>query len=137
MKGVLIAIGMVFLCFMGVAIVTATPLVGEVVMLHTQAADASWETTPLWIVDTPDGSYLRAGNPDSSGWVLRWHQNPAAKLERNDQVSDVRLVAESDKQQAINELMSERYGWADEFVGLMGDRSAALPLRVVYIGGRE
>ena len=60
-------------------------------------------------------------------------QNPAAKLERNGAVSDIRLVAEATEQQSINAKMAERYGWADDFVGIMGDRSAALPLRLVFI----
>jgi hypothetical protein len=66
--------------------------------------------------------------------VLRWHDNPAAKLERAGKLSDVLLQAEPAKQQAINERMAGRYGWADVFVGMMGDRSAALPLRVEFVG---
>ena len=58
------------------AIITATPLVGEVVTLHTRDSGGDWETTPLWIVDLEGGSYLRAGSPDESGWVTRARANP-------------------------------------------------------------
>lgn len=134
MKGALIAIGVVFSCFLVTAAITATPLVGEVVTLHTRSSGGGWETTPLWIVDTPEGSYLRAGSPEGSGWMLRWHSDPAAKLERGGAARDVDLVAEPAKRAFINERMAERYGWADSFVGLMGDRAASLPLRVEFQG---
>ena len=134
MKIGLIAIGAVFGLFLAVAIITATPLVGEVVTLHTRDAGGDWETTPLWVVDTPEGTYLRAGTPESSGWVLRWQQDPAAKLERQGKLRDVRLIGEPTKRQSIHARMADRYGWADAFVGLLGDRSGALPLRVEFIG---
>jgi hypothetical protein len=134
MKSALIAIGVMFGVFLALALITATPLVGEVVTLHTRSGNGDWETTPLWIVDTADGSYLRAGSPEGSGWVLRWYDDPSVKLERDGEVSDVVLQAEPQKRQAINDRMAERYGWADGFVGIMGDRSASLPLRVEFVG---
>jgi len=88
--------------------------------------------TPLWVVDTEEGTYFRAGNPETSGWMLRWHEDPAVRLERGDDVKDARLRAEPGKRESINQRMSERYGWADDFVGIMGDRTASLPLRVEF-----
>lgn len=133
MKVALLALGAVFVGFLAVSIITATPLVGEVVRLHTRAPGGGWETTPLWIVDTEEGTYLRAGSPETSGWMLRWHDDPAVRLERGGDVKDVRLLAEPEKRQSINQRMSERYGWADDFVGIMGDRTASLPLRVEFV----
>ena len=57
--------------FIALSIISGTSRVGEVVTLHTRAADGEWQTTPLWIVDFGDASYLRAGAPDGSGWVTR------------------------------------------------------------------
>lgn len=134
MKSALIAIGVFVAAFMLVAIVTATPLVGEVVLLHTHSGGDDWAATPLWIVDTEGGSYLRAGSPESSGWVMRWHSNAEVKLERAGAVREARLFAAPDQREVINALMADRYGWADDFIGLLGgDRSGALPLRVDYV----
>jgi hypothetical protein len=133
MKAALIALGVILGAFLLVAIITATPLVGEVVTLHTRAPSGSWETTPLWIVDTPDGAYLRAGSPEGSGWVRRWQAEPIAKLERNGKLGAVKLTAEPKRRETINALMAARYGWADVFVGLMSDRSGAMPLRVEFV----
>jgi len=112
-----------------VAGITATPLVGEVVTLHTRDASGEWTTTPLWIVDTPGGEYLRAGNPES-GWVQRLRADPAVRLERKGQVADVRLVPEPAMRDDVNAQMAEAYGWADGFVGIVGDHANALPFRV-------
>ena len=75
---IVIALAGIFIIAMGVA---ATPLAGEVVMLHTQD-NGEWSATPLWIVDDGDREYLRAGVPDNSGWVTRMRANPDVRLER-------------------------------------------------------
>ncbi len=130
MKRALIAIGVVIGGFALLSIITATPLVGEVVTLHTRGADAEWETTPLWIVEIDGSEYLRAGQPEGSGWVTRLRANPEVRLERDGQLREVRLIADGSQLQLVNQKMSERYGWADDFVGLMGDRSGSLPFRI-------
>ena len=128
MKRVLGVIGVFVLLFVVVAGITATPLVGEVVTLHTREG-GEWKTTPLWIVDAAGAGYLRAGNPES-GWVARFRADPAARLERRGELLDVALVEAPDMRREVNDLMAAKYGWADGFVGMMGDRAAALPLRV-------
>ena len=131
MKSVLTIIGILVAAFIATSIITATPLVGEVVTLHTLAADGAWKTTPLWIVDFEDVSYLRAGSPEGSGWVDRLNANPEVKLERAGKLADVRLVEEPSRVSAVNRKMGEKYGWANDFVGLMsGDRNKALALRI-------
>ena len=131
MKRALVILGVLLGGFVSLAIITATPLVGEVVTLHTRSADGEWKTTPLWVVDFGDTSYLRAGTPEGSGWVARLQANPEVRLERSGKVTDVRLVEDAARLQAVHEKMAQKYGWADDYVALMsGDRSASLAFRI-------
>ena len=116
MKKLLTVVGLLVAAFMAASIITATSLVGEVVTLHTRSADGEWQTTPLWIVDFDNASYLRAGTPDGSGWVTRLRDNPQARLERSGKLEDVRLVEEPPRLQAVHAKMADKYGWADDFV---------------------
>jgi len=135
MKNLLIIVGLLVAAFLAVSIINATPLVGEVVTLHTRDADGEWQTTPLWIVDLANASYLRAGTPDGSGWVTRLRANPQVRLDRSGEVEDVRLVEEPPQLQTVHAEMAEKYGWADDFVALMsGDRTKSLALRIEVVG---
>lgn len=130
MKTILAVVGVLVACFLALAIITATPLVGEVVTLHTRDSGGEWQTTPLWIVDLGSDAYLRAGAPDS-GWVTRVRANPDAKLERSGKLQQVLLVESPGQLDEVHSQMAEKYGWADEFVTLVsGDRADSLPLRV-------
>jgi len=131
MKKLLVIVGSLIGAFLVVSIVTATPLVGEVVTLYTRGDDGEWKTTPLWVVDFDGASYLRAGTPEGSGWVERLRANPQVRLERNGKIMDVRLVDDPQKLSAVHAKMAEKYGWADSFVALMaGDRAKSLALRI-------
>jgi hypothetical protein len=131
MKRVLIVVGLLFGVFIALSIITATPLVGEVVTLHSRDASGDWQTTPLWVVDFDNASYLRAGSPDGSGWVTRLRANPQVRLDRSGKLEDVRLVEEPSQLQAVHAKMADKYGWADDFVALMsGDRTKSLALRI-------
>ncbi len=134
MKRVLIIVGLFVVAFLALSIITATPLVGEVVTLHTRDAAGEWQTTPLWVVDFENASYLRAGTPDGSGWVTRLRANPQVRLERSGKLEDVRLVEEPPQLQAVHGEMAKKYGWADDFVALMsGDRTKSLALRIEVV----
>jgi hypothetical protein len=131
MKTIFIVIGLLVACFLALVIITASPLVGEVVTLHTRDAGGDWQTTPLWIADLEGGSYLRGGSPDESGWITRLRANPEAQLDRAGQLRAVTLVEQPARLQEVHDAMAEKYGWADGFVNLLtGDRSQDLPLRV-------
>jgi hypothetical protein len=135
MKNVLIIVGTLVAVFLALSIVAATPLVGEVVTLHTRDGDGEWQPTPLWVVDFGDASYLRAGAPDGSGWVTRLRADPQVRLERSGKVEDVRLVEEAPQLQAVHAAMAAKYGWADDFVAIMsGDRTQSLALRIEVVG---
>lgn len=131
MKKVLALVGIPVAIFVALSIITATPLVGEVVTLHTRADDGGWQTTSLWVIELGGSSYLRAGTPKGSGWVTRLQANPQARIERAGKLLNVHLVEEPAQLSAVHAAMTEKYGWADEFVSLLsGDRSLSLPLRI-------
>lgn len=135
MKKVLTIVGSLFAVFIALSIITATPLVGEVVTLHTRDADREWQTTPLWVVDFGKVSYLRASTPDGSGWVTRLRADPQVRLERSGKLDDVRLMEEPKQVQAVHAKMADKYGWADDFVAMMsGDRTKSLALRIEVLG---
>ncbi len=134
MKNALIGIGVLFAALVAVSIITATPLVGEVVKLHTRGADGGWETTPLWIVDLGDAAYLRASTPEGSDWVARLRANPEVRLERAGKLSDVRVIEEPAQLQRVREEMAAKYGWADDFIALIGgDRGTSMAFRLQAI----
>jgi hypothetical protein len=62
--------------------------------------------------------------------VVRLRADPGARLERRGELYDVSLVEAPDMRDEVNERTAAKYGWADAFVGMLGDRAAALPLRV-------
>lgn len=128
-KNVLIGVGIAIALFVGTVALTATPLVGEVVTLHTMTTDGNWEKTPLWIVDEGGHAYLRAGAAES-GWVLRLRANPEARLERGGEVVSVRVIPDESAREIVNQRMAEAYGWADAFLSIGGDSSLSLPLRL-------
>lgn len=132
MKNVLIAIGVVIALFVGTLVLTTTPLAGEVVTLHTMGSDGDWQTTPLWAVDEGGHVYVRASEAES-GWVLRSRAHPEARLERRGEVVPVRVVIDESARDAVNRRMAEKYGWADDFIGLLGDASISLPLRLEIV----
>ena len=131
MKIALLSLLALVLALAILGVITATPLVGEVVTLHTLDEAGEWKTTPLWIVESPDGGeYLRAGDA-GRGWVVRMRANPSIRLERSGETAAVTIVSAPGMVKTVHDLMAEKYGWADDFVTLMApDRSRALALRV-------
>ena len=85
--------------------------------------------TRLWVVDLPDGTYLRAGAPDSA-WFARVRARPQVLLERGDLQRHVLLEPDEGKRAELNAAMGLKYGWADHVVGVAFSRENAIPLRV-------
>jgi F420H(2)-dependent quinone reductase len=102
---------------------------GEVVVLSTRGTGTAPEETRLWVVDYDGRQYLRAGQP-GSGWFLRLNANPRVGVERAGRRAAYDAVPEPDRQTIINELMQQKYGWADTFIGKLFGRSDAIPVRL-------
>jgi hypothetical protein len=122
------------------AIVLAVPVVaiaismiasesGEVVVLRTREADGAVHETRLWVVDDEGAAWLRSGSPESS-WFLRLSAEPEVEMVRHGATLPMRAVPVPQAQSRINELMLEKYGWADRYIGMLFGRDDAVPVRL-------
>ena len=102
---------------------------GEVVTLHTRDADGGEVSTSLWLVEHGGQLYLRAGQ-QGSGWLERLQADSRVELEREGQRRAYRAVGAGDVRDRVNELMAEKYGRADAFIGVMRDDSQTVPIRL-------
>ena len=102
---------------------------GEVVVLTTRdGAEASHETR-LWVVDHEGAPWLRAG-ADVQGWYLRLSAEPQVEVERSGTKTFYTALPEPALRERINGLMLVKYGWADQFIGVLFGRDAAIPIRL-------
>jgi len=102
---------------------------GEVVVLRaTDAAGATHETR-LWIVDDGTHSWLRSGSPEA-GWYALLVERPDVEVARGSDTLRVRAVPELGARPRINDLMREKYGWADAYIGALFGRDDAIPIRL-------
>jgi hypothetical protein len=104
---------------------------GEVVQLTTTDASGAAQKTPLWVVDHAGAAWLRAGSAEA-GWLARLRANPRVELERGGKSVAYRATPVPEATQAINALMSEKYGAADRLVGLLvpGSRRDSMAVRL-------
>lgn len=104
---------------------------GEVVVLRT-FADGDVQETRLWVVDDRGSVWLRAGQP-TSAWYQRILANPDIEVERGGEVREYRafpLEGGGPATDHINALMLNKYGWADQVIGYLFDRSDAVAIRL-------
>ena len=130
MKLVLKILGVVVALFVGVMILQMVASEsGEVVVLTTTDADGNPQETRLWIVEYEDASWLRSGSP-AAGWYQRLVANDAVTLERDEQSYAMRAVPVIENRQPINDLMNAKYGWADDYIGVVFGRDDAIAIRL-------
>jgi len=116
---------------LGVGIMGASELGGEIVTLSTSGPDGDSETR-IWVVDDLGHAWLRAGSP-GNGWLQRIDANPDVTVERAGQTTRFRAVPVRDDpgiRDRIHELMRQKYTWADQIVSLMRDGSGSVPIRL-------
>lgn len=111
------------------AIALAGDLGGEVVVLTTYAKGGNPHQTKLWVVDDNRQVWLRAGQSDSE-WFRRLSANPSVSLERDGSSTEYRAVVVPKQRERINRLMAERYGWADQLIGLVRNEDETQPVRL-------
>ncbi|MDH3643663.1 MAG: hypothetical protein OES38_16285 [Gammaproteobacteria bacterium] len=100
---------------------------GEVVILTTTDAAGEPQTTRLWVVERDGQQWLRAGVPQS-GWFVRLQADNLIKLERDGITRSYVAVPDLSLQAEINDLMSQKYGWADSYIGFLFGRDASVPV---------
>jgi hypothetical protein len=103
---------------------------GEVVVLRTFVGGAPQETR-VWIVDDRGVSWLRAGRPEA-GWYQRVRQDPDIQIERGSELYEYRAfpVESGPSVDHVNMLMFQKYGWAEDYIGLFIDRSRSVAIRL-------
>jgi hypothetical protein len=104
---------------------------GEVVTLLTTDSDLHVHHTQLWTVELDDTRYLRASTPDVA-WLARLREHPVVKLDLGGLRADFRATPVEDPvlRARVNQLMANKYGFADRAWGAWGDREASVPIRL-------
>jgi hypothetical protein len=102
---------------------------GEVVVLTTLDAEGERHDTRLWVVDHDGHAWLRAGS-DVQQWYRRLVDQPEVVVERGTEKTTYAAVPVPDESRVINRLMLEKYGWADQYIGLLFGRDDAVPVRL-------
>ena len=102
---------------------------GEVVVLRTRDAAGAAHETRLWVVDHDGALWLRAGNPEH-GWFPRLAADPSVRLTRGGQALGLRATPVPEARDKINDLMHEKYGWADDYVCFFFPREKKIPVRL-------
>jgi hypothetical protein len=102
---------------------------GEVVIVTTVDSEGRPHDTRLWIVDYDGVGWLRAG-ADMAGWYQRLIETPAVVVERGEE--KVTYVAQPQlwQRETINDLMLEKYGWAEWYIDLAFNRDRSIPIRL-------
>lgn len=103
---------------------------GEVVVLRTRDAAGGVHETRLWVVDHDGSAWLRAGNP-SGGWFSRLSAQPEVVVTRGGETLVVQAVPRPEARDTINDLMQEKYGWADSYISFFFPRAKKIPVRLL------
>lgn len=101
---------------------------GEVVVVGSQNADGSVSETRLWVVEHDDAQWLR-GSPEA-GWYQRITATDEISFTRDGQTEQMRAQTVLGERDTINNLMAQKYGWADQFIGMMFGRDDAIAIRL-------
>jgi predicted GH43/DUF377 family glycosyl hydrolase len=103
--------------------------VGEVVVITTLDANGTPHRTRVWVVDHDGAQWIRSGS-DRSSWFARLSAQPTLELERANTQGQYRAVVVPEATKVVNDLMAEKYGWADWYVGTLFPREHAIVMRL-------
>ena len=102
----------------------------EVVFLHTLDEATKEISTRLWVADDDGYQYLRVG-ADGSEWFTRLTARETVDLTRNNRRYTYTWALRENKSDKINDLMREKYGWGDSFIGMItGGRQNSIPIEL-------
>ncbi len=102
---------------------------GEVVVLTTTDAAGASHQTRVWVVDHAGTTWLRAG-AEMQAWYGRLLKQPEVEVERGENRQRYTAVPRPGNRELINDLMRDKYGWADQFIGVLFGRDDAIPIRL-------
>ncbi|MBI4514649.1 MAG: hypothetical protein HY699_02385 [Deltaproteobacteria bacterium] len=111
---------------------TAVALEGrEVVVLRTFDQNGTARDTRTWIADAEGAAWVEAANAERP-FLLQLRSNPQVELLRGGSRRRCRatVLANPDGHQRIRRLLSQKYGWADWWIGMLADTTGSLALRL-------
>jgi hypothetical protein len=123
-------LALLLLC--GVALYAASES-GEIVVLQTRdAATGGVHETRLWVVDHEGSLWLRAGDPSNS-WYRRLEAHPDVTVMRGSESFAMRAVPAPEARDTINDLMNQKYGFADSLICFFLPRDKKVPVRLLPV----
>lgn len=104
---------------------------GEVVVLRTTGNDGKVTETRLWIADEGGSAWIEAAN-EGRPFYRDILQRPDVELVRGGKVERFHAepITTADGHPKIRRLLSEKYGWADWWIGLIADTSDSIAIRL-------
>jgi hypothetical protein len=109
---------------------------GEVVVITTRDATGIARDTRLWVVDHDGSAWLRSGST-TSGWYQRLIDNPKITIQRSDTSFTAIAEPRTEVKATIDGLMNDKYGWADDYIGMLYGRGGAVPIRLLADASSE
>jgi hypothetical protein len=113
-------------------ILTVIALEGaEVALLHTALGNQQPRQTRVWVADVDGSPWIEAANPEREFYrdIL---EAPEVVLERNGMLFEYRAVPLSgtSSHDLIRSRLRDKYGWADEWIGMLTDTSGSIAIRL-------
>lgn len=102
---------------------------GEVATIRTVDADGAPLETRIWVVDHEGAQWIRTGS-SASRWMARVKASPEVEVTRNGATATYRPVFVPEATDVVNGLMAEKYGWADDVIGVLIPRDDAQIVRL-------
>jgi hypothetical protein len=117
---------------LGLGAITLFALEGsEVAVLRSALATAQPHETRVWIVDFGGTPWVESANPEREFYrdILL---DPDVEVSRNGERFEYRAapLPGSTGHDLIRSMLREKYGWADDWIGLLTDTSSSIAIRL-------
>ena len=123
----------VALIVLGVVLLTWWALEwSSVAVLETQSADGTVRSTHVWYAE-PDGEiWIEAGTPEN-GWYVDVQEDPVVSFSTPERSSEyvAQIIPGHEAHLRIRDLLREKYGFRDWWIGVLFDTSQSVPVRMV------
>jgi len=103
----------------------------EVVILRTFDAHGQARETRTWVADEDGYTWIEAANPERP-FLLQLQANAEVELRRGGTLHHCRAgtTPNPEGHRRIRQLLTAKYGWADDWVALLTDTSESLAVRL-------
>jgi hypothetical protein len=103
----------------------------EVVVVRTADASGTARRTRTWIADADGYAWIEAAHPERT-FLDDLRAHPEVTLERGGGVRrcDAVVLPNPDGHARIRRLLAAKYGWADEWIGMLTDTSRSVAIRL-------